>query len=150
MSFTLLPSYLRSFRYGVHQQNIASDAGWPSWSHSLPSSGSSLAQVSAVIRLAMKRCPFLGLLCWLASVELMLELMEEPSIGRLITEQVDEDVGSKVVARCSLSLSTSNASNLTCAVLRGWRSFWTAERRWKERFRKRRQHREKSKRRGCL
>lgn len=72
-----------------------------------------MAQVSAVIRLAMKRCPFLGLLCWLASVELMLELMEEPSIGRLITEQVDEEVGSKVVARCSLSLSTSSASNLT-------------------------------------
>lgn len=73
-----------------------------------------MAQVSAVIRLAMKRCPFLGLLeWWIASVELMLELMEEPSSWRLITEQVDEEVGSKVVARCSLSLSTSSESNLT-------------------------------------
>lgn len=82
---------------------------------SLPSSGSSLAHVSAVIRLAMKRWLFLGLLqCWLGPPELMLELMAEPSKGLLITEQVDEeDVGSLVVARCSFSVSISKVSNLT-------------------------------------
>lgn len=94
----------------------------------LPSSGSSLAHVSAVIRLAMKRWLFLGLLLrWLGPLELMLELMEEPSKGLLITEQVDEeDVGSLVVARCSFSVSISKVSNLTWAVLRGCLSFCTA------------------------
>lgn len=81
----------------------------------LPSSGSSLAQVSAVIRLAMKRWLFLGLLLrWLEAVELMLELIEEVSRGLLITEQVaEDDVGSRVVARCSFSVSTSRESSLT-------------------------------------
>lgn len=71
--------------------------------------------VSAVIRLAMKRWLFFGLLlCWLGPLELILELMEEPSKGLFITEQVDEeDVGSLVVARCSFSVSISKVSNLT-------------------------------------
>lgn len=99
---------------------------------SLPSSGSSLAHVSAVIRLAMKRWLFLGLLlCWLGPLELTLELMEEPSKGLFITEQEDEeDVGSLVVARCSFSVSMSKLSNLTWAVLRGCLSFCTAN--WEE------------------
>lgn len=95
----------------------------------LPSSGSSLAHVSAVIRLAIKRWLFLGLmLCWLGPLKFMLEPMVEPSKGLLITEQVDEeDVGSLVVAKCSFSVSISKVSNLTCAVLRGCLSFCTAD-----------------------
>lgn len=58
--------------------------------------------------------------------------MEEVMWGRVMTEQVEEEeeeeeeLGSRVVARCSLSVSTSMESRRTWAVLRGCRSFWTA------------------------
>lgn len=104
---------------------------------SLPSSGSSLAQVSAVMRLAMKRWLFWGLTQrWGATEEVM--DMEELMWGHVMTELLEEDdeedeeedkdeeVGSRVVVRCSFSGSTSIESRRTWAVLRGWRSFCTA------------------------
>lgn len=90
---------------------------------SSPSSGSSLAQVSAVMRLAMKRWLFWGLMQrWGATDEVM--DMEDVMWGHVMTEPLEEDeeeeeedeeeeVGSRVVAKCSFSGSTSMESRRT-------------------------------------
>lgn len=91
-----------------------------------PSSGSSLAQVSAVIRLAMKR--------WLVGGV----GARGPGVTAMVApgpRGAGQGVGgtSRVVATCSggSSVSSSMLSSRTWAVLRGWRSFCTAAGTWR-------------------
>lgn len=80
-----------------------------------------MAQVSAVMRLAMKRWLFWGLTQrWGVTEEVM--DMDEVMCGHVMTEplkeeaeeeEVEEEVGSRVVARCSFSESTSMESRRT-------------------------------------
>lgn len=89
-----------------------------------PSSGSSLAQVSAVIRLAMKR--------WLVGGVGTRGPGVTVAPGPRGAGQVDGGT-SHVVATCSGGSSASSwmLSSWTWAVLRGWRSFCTAvQTRW--------------------
>lgn len=52
---------------------------------------------------------------------------EEVTRGLQMTDEyAAEQVSSRVVARCSFFVSTHIESRLTCAVLRGCRSFCTA------------------------
>lgn len=83
-----------------------------------------MAQVSAVMRLAIKRWLFWGLMQrWVATEEVM--DMEEVMWGHVMTdpleddeedeeeEEEEEEVGSRVVVRCSFSGSTSMESRRT-------------------------------------
>lgn len=133
--FRNFPAVLFYLTYTVASYGKTADEWAQVWVASSPSSGSSLAQVSAVIRLAMKRWLFWGLTqCWGATEEVM--DMEEVMWGHVRTDPPEEEeeeeedeeevVGSRVVARCSFSGSTSMESRRTWAVLRGCRSFCTA------------------------
>lgn len=96
----------------------------PTSSHP-PSSGSSLAQVSAVIRLAMKRWLVGGVDAWGPGVTAAVALGPRGA-GQGLSGT------SRVVATCSggSSASSSMLSSRTWAVLRGWRSFCTAAGTW--------------------
>lgn len=78
----------------------------------IPSSGSSLAQVSAVIKLAMNR--------WLWGGLRVPDMLLGTGVRKLFTGG-QEGGGSRVVAKCSERLSVSNSilSSRICAVLRG-------------------------------
>lgn len=71
----------------------------------------------------MKRWLLLGLLqgCVVAEV-----VTEEVTSGLQMTDEWVAEVSSRVVARCSFFVSMHIESRLTCAVLRGCRSFCTA------------------------